>query len=91
MITREMIVDMLMAHDFVAITFAKVNGDVTTRIATIKRRPDVEAPKGVRETNPDNFRFYEWGRENRFDPSAPGDWASCKVANVKDIRPATVE
>ncbi len=87
MFTREMIGEMLGANDFVAITFAKVNGEVVTRVATIKHMPESDAPKGVRETNESVYRFYEWGRKNRFDASAPGDWASCKVANVKSIVP----
>ncbi len=84
---RETLANLLMTHPFVAITFRKVNGEVTTRVATILRRPDGDAPKGVRDTNPDNFRFYEWGRPNRFDPDAPGDWASCKLANVLKAEP----
>lgn len=89
---REAIVDMLSTHDFVAITYAKVSGEVTTRIATIRKRPQEDAPKGAgRKLDEANFRYYEWGRENRFNPEAPGDWASFKVANVKEIRPTTVE
>lgn len=91
MIDREQIAAALAANDFVAITYAKVNGEIVTRVATVRKRPESEAPKGVRETNVENFRYYEWGRANRFDASAPGDWASCKIANVKDIKPVTVE
>lgn len=89
---REAIVEMLTNHDFVAITYAKVSGEVTTRVATIRKRPEEDAPKGAgRKMDDANFRYYEWGRENRYNPDAPGDWASCKVANVKSIQPTTVE
>ena len=89
---REALANMFGEHDFVAITYAKVSGEVTTRIAAAMRKvPETDAPKGAgRKMSEDNFRYYEWGRENRFDAGAPGDWASCKIANIKAIEPTTV-
>lgn len=84
---RETLMEMLANNDFVAITFKKVSGEVTTRTATLRKRPTEDSPKGVRETNPENFRFYEWGRANRFDAQAPGDWSSCKLANILEAKP----
>lgn len=84
---RETLIEMLKDNDFVSITFRKVNGEVTTRTATLRKRPDADSPKGVRETKPDTFRFYEWGRDNRFDLDAPGDWSSCKLANILEAKP----
>ncbi len=86
---RETLAQLLIENPFVAITFRKVNGEVVTRVATILRRPAEDSPKGVRDTNPDNFRFYEWKRVNRFNPDAPGDWASCKLANVLKAEPVS--
>lgn len=87
-ITREMISEMLATNDFVAITYAKVNGEVTTRLATVKHMPGTDAPKGNREMSEDNYRYFEWGAKNRFDADSPGDWKSCKIANIKAISPA---
>lgn len=68
---------------FVKLTFTKVNGEKSVKlVAPWDRIPGADAPKGAREMSESNFRFYEWGRPNRFDAAAPGDWASCKVANI---------
>ena len=40
---REALVAALVANEFVAITYRKVSGEETTRIATIKGRPEAEA------------------------------------------------
>lgn len=85
---RNVIVEALKANKFVAITYAKASGEITTRVATIIERPDDQAPKGVRATNPDNFRYFECGAENRFDDTAKGDWKSFKLANAKSVAPA---
>jgi hypothetical protein len=90
MFTRDDLVKALTENDFVRISGTKKNGEAFSKIATLRKRPDAESPKGVRETNQDNFRFYEWGRPNRFDPEQPGDWVSCIVANVTAIEPVTL-
>lgn len=74
----------LVNGSFVAVTYAKVSGEIITRIATPwDKIPGADAPQGKREMSEANFRYYEWGADNRFDASAPGDWKSCKVANIK--------
>ena len=87
---REAVVEALKANRFVAITYAKKSGEVTTRVATIRERPETEAPKGVRETNQANFRYFECGATNRFDPAIPGDWKSFSLALAVGYEPAPV-
>lgn len=84
---RAAIVAMLKEHSFVAVTYAKASGEITVRTMTLIERPDDQAPKGVRATNPDNFRYFECGAENKDDPAAKGAWKSFKIANAKSIAP----
>lgn len=78
----------ILANGFMKLTFTKVNGESTTKlVAPWDKVPGSDAPKGAREMSESNFRFYEWGRPNRFDPTAPGDWASCKLANITGAVP----
>lgn len=89
---REQVAKMLMENEFVSLTFRKADGEIVTRTATILRRPEDDAPMGKRESkNPDQFRFYQWGKENRFNPAAPGDWSSCLISRLLKAEPTTVE
>lgn len=83
--TRDDIAAMLIENDFVAFTFSKANGEVTTRIATVRKRPQDQAPQGKREPSEKdllNFRYFECGAVNRYDATAPGDWKSFKITNL---------
>lgn len=87
MIDRDALVECLKSNDFVAITYAKVSGEVTTRVATLRLRPEDQAPQGKRVMSEENFRYFECGAVNRFDPTAPGDWKSFKLANGVSFAP----
>lgn len=92
MMDREQVAKLLTENDFVALTFTKADGETVTRIATVRQRPQDDAPMGKRESkNPDQFRFYQWGKENRFNPTAPGDWSSCMLSRLLKAEPTTVE
>ena len=89
MFNRDEIVAMLIANDFVAFTFAKANGEVTTRIGTVRKRPEDQAPTGKgREPSEKDllvFKYFECGAVNRYDAAAPGDWKSFKIANLQKM------
>ncbi len=91
MFNREMIVEMLASNDFVAFTFTKVSGDVTTRVGTIRKRPEDAAPKGVMqgrsEKDEKNFRYYECGRIDKYNPDAPGNWSSFAIERLSKMEP----
>jgi len=91
MIDRMALVECLKENDFVAITYRKADGSETTRVATLRKRPETETPKGVREPSETVFRYFEWGATNRFDAEAPGDWKSFKIENGIGFKPVTVE
>lgn len=82
MIDRDALTAALANGNFVAITYAKKNGEVTTRIAAPwNKLPETDAPKGVRGVKEGNFAYYEVGAKNRFDSEAPGDWKSFLLDN----------
>ncbi len=92
MFNRDEIAAMLIANDFVAFTYAKANGEVTTRVATVRKRPEDQAPQGKREPSEKdllNFKYFECGAVNRYDATAPGDWKSFKIANLKKMEPCS--
>lgn len=82
MIDRDTLTAALAAGNFVAITYAKKSGEVTTRVAAPwDKVPGADAPKGARKMKEGNFAYYECGAENRFDAEAPGDWKSFILDN----------